>query len=383
MQVTTPVQLYSGKQHARQYRSTTRPVTSGRCTVHRKAKQDVGISSQYGESGEIDIAENAKGLVLDKISGERMELAHVAKAQAKEVAKATKETETRNEAVKAGLAEEAEDPTMAEDDLNDPLAARVKRRKVLPAGSAQVSTTAASSAVGIASVGIPQASPNAAAKAAPTAGAKRSAGAAGLGGGGPAAKISLKVPGAVTKGPSKKCLAIYPTAQAEFDAYVDHLKQGTLDEAKASKSVTFWGRQKGGLKSQGMTDQADQVERLAARLNKVLRCYEKKSCFDDDRSVQKANAFMVSFKSVDSSISDVWHVSMTDAFHIAASVADMHAGHYLSSILHLGKLSSEDRRDEEHEEFWCEVTSACFSIRIQASMLHGPQLTNMLFGYGP
>ena len=314
---------------------------------YRRAKQSISINTTYGDDERIqDMAENAKALAEEKLSDDKLLADQIQKAVDKQEKAETRVREAHAADVREGLADEAEDPSLLEDQLNDPLRKRARVSTDSTASFSRPPAMAAPSALSTATTYQASAAPPPSAKAgsAKIAGQKRGAAKAGSVAGGAPPKSA--------KGPTKKCLQIVPTVTKEYELYLQHIAEGTLDEAAASKSVTMWGRQKGGLKSQSLTDEADAVERMAQRLTLLIRCYEKLSSFDDDRTVQKANALMVAFKNVDTSISDVWHSNVQDMYHLACSVADAHANHIVSGVVHISKINNADTQLKEHLLYW-------------------------------
>ena len=130
------------------------------------------------------------------------------------------------------------------------------------------------------------------------------------------------------------------------------LENDTLDRAKLGTSITAWGKKKGGLISQEMSDEADTVAIFAKRMSNLCTFIDTVEVFETSRIVANANKVLVAKDLLDSTVSD----KLPEATHVILSVSqavvDANGGNLLSALQRLQNIRTIDGRETELTSFW-------------------------------
>ena len=290
---------------------------------------------------------NAKALTEDKLgTNDAVSLDSIEKARKKAAEKASAEADRLQEARNDGLADEEDDPIALEDQHADPFAAT---EASFSARNTRTSTQKKKSQPSEASIISPRES-----HVSLSEGRKR---ASSTGGSERASKASKKAP----KGATGKVSELLPRIKEEYASLMEAFGKGEVKADIIKEKTTSWGRSKGGLLSQQMGDEADEVQSLCTKLSKVSTMIKYCEAFDEQREVANANKFSVALSNMDESIKRI----MPDKHHtlqqVALALIDAIGGHLVAAAQRLRHIKRDDAFEEESLRFWKKWANAKFS----------------------
>ena len=130
------------------------------------------------------------------------------------------------------------------------------------------------------------------------------------------------------------------------------IEEGKFDRVKAAATVTSWGKKKGGLISQGMSDQADELASMVVNMQKVVAFVDAADSFDQLRDTGHANKCVVTFQNVDSQFKAKFIGDLRWLPNVAQAIVDGAGGDLASALSRLKSIDELERRSKELKVFF-------------------------------